>query len=308
MILFLLCLITFLHPGPDQPVELGRVHWLRSMQDAQAKSKSECKPILILFQEVPGCQTCRTYGTGVLSHPLIMEAIETYFIPLAIYNNKSGHDGEVLKRYNEPAWNNPVVRIVDEKGNDVAGRLNGNYSAHGLAEIMTNTLIKLNGKSPVFLQLLTDELAAQKRGPSTAVYSMYCFWTGEALFGEVNGVVKTTAGWADGREVVKVEYDPNIITKSQLDKISERNSCKPMSANSVRPDATPKYYLFNHKYKAIPMTEIQKCRVNSALADHQRADIFLSPRQLDVLQMKNQKNFVSVEFEEAWDLVYGKAE
>ena len=100
--------------NPD-PVELGKVHWIRNLDEAKLKSQRECKPILILFQEVPGCATCRNYGSDVLSQPLIVEAIETYFIPLAIYNNKGGHDGEVLLMYNEPAWNNPVVRIVDEK-------------------------------------------------------------------------------------------------------------------------------------------------------------------------------------------------
>ena len=63
------------------PVELGNVHWLRSYDDAQLKSKTEGKPILILFQEIPGCQTCRSYGSDVLTHPLLVEAIETYFIP-----------------------------------------------------------------------------------------------------------------------------------------------------------------------------------------------------------------------------------
>ena len=50
--------------------------------------------------------------------PLIAEAIETYFIPVAIYNNKGGHDAAVLQKYNEPAWNNPVFRIVDQHGKE----------------------------------------------------------------------------------------------------------------------------------------------------------------------------------------------
>ena len=80
------------------PIELGTVHWLRSMEEAQAKSKKENKIILILFQEIPGCQTCQQYGSEVLSNPLIAETIETYFVPLAIYNNLGGADAEVLQR------------------------------------------------------------------------------------------------------------------------------------------------------------------------------------------------------------------
>jgi hypothetical protein len=216
----------------------------------------------------------------VLSHPLIVEAIETHFIPLAIYNNKGGEDAETLKRFNEPAWNNPVVRITDEKGKDLVTRLNGNYSAHGLAEKMSDVLIKTKGKAPLYLQLLTDELAAVNHGLAEVTYSMYCFWKGEVLFGDVNGVVKTTAGFQDGQEVVRVEYDPAVISKTQLDKIASQSTCSLMKTGSFKQDATPKYYLAHSKYKDIPMTEIQKCRVNGALGSGQNPEVFLSPRQI----------------------------
>jgi hypothetical protein len=297
-LLFLLNYLVITDPG--QPVELGNVQWLRTMDEAQARSKKECKPILILFQEIPGCSTCRNYGSEVLRHPLIVETIETYFIPLAIYNNKAGPDAEILQRYNEPAWNNPVVRITDEKGKDVASRLNGNYSTLGLADLMTNVLIKTQGKAPVYLQLLTDELAANQKGTSTTTYSMYCFWKGEALFGNVNGVIKTNAGYQDGKEVVKVEFDPSVISKSQLDNIADQSSCKAVGGSNFRPDDTPKYYLSNSKYKSIPMIEIQKCRVNSALAEGQNPEGFLSSRQLAFTNKSSQNNFVSIPLAEAW--------
>ncbi len=278
LLLVLLC--PFLLRAQTNPVELGDIHWLRSMEEAQTKSKKEDKPILILFQEIPGCQTCRNYGSEVLTHPLIVETAETCFIPLAIHNNKGGEDAAILKRYNEPAWNNPVVRIVDANGADVISRLSGNYSAAGLSGLMTNVLIKQKGKAPVYLQLLTDELVAQQRGTATATYSMYCFWTGEALFGRINGVMKTTAGFQGGKEVVAVEYDPSIVSKTELDKIAQTQKCSISSSGSFRPDSTPKYYLSNSPYKVIPMTEIQKCKVNSALAEGQDPKVFLSERQL----------------------------
>ena len=82
MILFIIAAFLTMH---QNPVELGDVHWMRNYDEAVAESKRQCKPILILFQEVPGCQTCRQYGSEVLTHPLIVEAIETHFIPLAIF-------------------------------------------------------------------------------------------------------------------------------------------------------------------------------------------------------------------------------
>jgi hypothetical protein len=281
------------------PIELGDVHWLRSMEEAQAKSKSENKIILILFQEIPGCQTCQTYGSEVLTHPLIVETIEEYFIPLAIYNNKPGPDAEVLKRYNEPAWNNPVVRAVDLYGKDVAVKLNGNYSTAGLASWMTKVLISTRGRAPQYLQLLTDELMAGQRRTATATYSMYCFWTGEALFGKLNGVLQTTAGFQDGKEVVTVVYDPAVITKAELDKIAQQKNCSIAGEGSFRPDATPKYYLNNSPYNVVPMTEIQKCRVNSALADSQQPDDYLSKRQLAFLKT-SKKNCLGLSLRDGW--------
>lgn len=285
------------------PVELGRVQWLRNMDEALLESKKQCKPILILFQEVPGCMTCRQYGNDVLSHPLVVEAIETHFIPLAIYNNKSGHDAEVLKKYNEPSWNNPVVRIVDEKGKDLIARLSGNYSMHGLTTSMSNVLIKTQGKTPAYLQLLTDELTARAHGIEATTYSMYCFWTGEALFGKLNGVVATTAGWQQGIEVVKVEYDPHVISKMQLDKIAGQSRCKISSGGTFSIDKTPKYYLSNHALRNVPMTELQKSRVNSAIAEGQDPEVYLSPRQLSFARRASHENFVSTGLVEAWDKI-----
>lgn len=41
-------------PIGQQPEELGRVAWEREFEKARAASKRSGKPILLLFQEVPG--------------------------------------------------------------------------------------------------------------------------------------------------------------------------------------------------------------------------------------------------------------
>lgn len=286
--------------GQPNPVELGSVHWLRSYDDAVQKSKAESKPILIVFQEIPGCQTCRSYGSDVLTHPLLVEAIESEFIPLAIYNNKGGADGEVLKKFNEPSWNNPVVRIVDTHGKDIITRLNANYTAAGLASAMTQAIIRNKGKAPAYLQLLSDELSARQKGTKEATYSMYCFWTGEALFGKVNGVIQTSAGFQNGKEVVVVDYDPSLISLAKLNEIAGNHQCHTVAGGSFKPDNTPKYHLSNSKYKTVPMTELQKCRVNSALAEGLDPKEYLSQRQLAYLNKTPVKNRVSMELTQAW--------
>ena len=67
---------------PDgAPVEVGEVRWGRDFEAARRSSVGSGKPILTLFQEVPGCAGCQRFGREVLSHPLLVEAIETEFVP-----------------------------------------------------------------------------------------------------------------------------------------------------------------------------------------------------------------------------------
>lgn len=42
----------------------------------------------------------------------------------------------------------------------------------------------------------------------TATFSMYCYWTGEATLGRVDGVVASRIGHWGGKEIVQVDYDP----------------------------------------------------------------------------------------------------
>ena len=56
----IICLsVQSLHGFPEErtekkPVELGKVRWLRDLEEGKTKAKTEKKPVLIMFQEVPG--------------------------------------------------------------------------------------------------------------------------------------------------------------------------------------------------------------------------------------------------------------
>ncbi|MDA1259246.1 MAG: hypothetical protein O3A20_01345 [Planctomycetota bacterium] len=45
---------SVLDPLPQQPVEFGAVRWEREYDAARARAQREAKPLLTLFQEVPG--------------------------------------------------------------------------------------------------------------------------------------------------------------------------------------------------------------------------------------------------------------
>ena len=111
--------------GSGTPRELGNVDWSRSFDTALKRARATGHPLFVLFQEVPGCNTCVSFGEQVLTHPLLVEAIEEEFVPVAIYNNRGGADRAVLERYGEQPWNNPVVRFLDSDGRDRWSRFTG---------------------------------------------------------------------------------------------------------------------------------------------------------------------------------------
>lgn len=279
--------------------ELGTIHWLRNLDEAQVLAAQKKLPIFLLFQEVPGCATCRNFGNDVLSHPLIAEAIETYFIPVAIYNNKGGHDAAVLQKYNEPAWNNPVFRIVDQHGKDIQPRHSGQYSPASVVKAINTALIKTNRLIPGYLSLLEAELNADT---DELYLEMYCFWSGEKNIGAQPGVVYTEPGYSNGREVVRVVFDQSRTSANQViagalksgnaDAIHIKNGATPVSTVDIRQaplknytvDKDLHYYLKNSEYAALPLSPLQSTRINSALGNGTSPTIYLSPLQQQMIK------------------------
>ena len=78
-----------------QAVEVGTVEWGRDFEGALEESERTGKPVLVLFQEVPGCAGCKKFGREVLTHPVIVSVMESEFIPVLVYNNRPGRDAEI---------------------------------------------------------------------------------------------------------------------------------------------------------------------------------------------------------------------
>lgn len=309
-----------------QEEELGHVKWLRSYDVAMGKAKIENKPIFILFQEVPGCSTCKNYGINILTHPHIVEAIETYFIPLAIHNNKGGKDADVLRKFGEPSWNNPVVRIIEANSEkDIIERLNGRYDMASLIGTLSKGILASNKLIPEYLNILQQEYSAKDLRETHL--SMYCFWSGEKNLGNLNGVLSTKAGFMNGAEVVKVKYDAGILKETNLMSYAANHKCadgvfsndkRELSAakklnirtqkkGKFRADKQPKYYTYNSDYKYIPMTSLQALKVNTALSNRLSPEEYLSPRQLELLRLikdkkiKVTKSMIDQDFALMWN-------
>ncbi len=283
--------------GGSAPPELGLVRFERDLDAGLAAAESTGKPVFLLFQEIPGCSTCVSFGEDVLSHPLLVDAIEAEFVPVAIHNNKPGKDADALARYSEPSWNNPVVRFVDSAGKDLLPRKDGVTSAAAIAERAVRALEAARRPVPRYLRLLLAETAP--KGRATAAFAMHCFWEGEARLGAIDGVLATRAGFLDGQEVVEVVFDPGVVAFDRLAAEAKRLECAaavyaPDEAarsaagagakvlkDAVReaPRADQKHALSLSPLRLVPMTESQAARVNAAVARGEDPADLLSPSQ-----------------------------
>jgi hypothetical protein len=292
-------------PLPNQHVELGDVRWERDFEKGISVAASSDKPLFVLFQEIPGCQTCQNFGNLPLSHPLVVEAIESLFVPVAIFNNKPGTDASLLRKFGEPSWNNPVVRYLNSDETDVIPRKDGVWSTDDTVHRMIEALTAAGKSIPQYLQLTSPPAKAKTE---TAEFAMSCYWEGEASLGQIDGVLSTRAGWRDNLEVVQLTYVPEFVDYESLVTAAQSFNCasqvfahtddqlnianklvgnRAVKASSPYRDAKPsdqKYYLAQSIYRHLPLTEIQATKINALVKQNKTADSLLSPRQLALLQ------------------------
>lgn len=135
---------------------------------------------------------------------------------------------------------------------------------------------------------------------------------GEASLGLVDGVISTLPGFLDGKEVVKVDYNPEVVSletlkeRAKTAKCSYREPGDGKEADTVKPDKEPKYYLSKTLLRFVPMTALQATRINGMLNQPAHRDL-LSPRQLELLEYieahpdKGWKNMIGQEITSAWN-------
>ncbi len=259
--------------------ELGDVSWLRDFGQAQALARTDGKPILLLFQEVPGCSTCVNFGHDVLSHSLMVEIIEEHFVPLAILNNHPGSDAEVLRQFGEAAWNNPVIHFVTADGKPVVERLANRYDPLGLFSKIGQVMERGGIAIPQWFTMLGRDLVVEAGLAETATFTTPCFWSGETSLAQHPSVITTDAGWVDGEEVVRVQFDPSGNGRSHLIEHARTEGFAPIGGGGFEVDREPQFYLRKTSMRYLPLSPAQRTAINLAVPYDGNAKGMLSPRQ-----------------------------
>ena len=90
-----------------------------------------------------------------------------------MYNNTKGDDdARVLKAFKEPSWNNPVVRILDSRKQDLIERIANSWTLEALVLGMVEALNKARCAIPSYLGFLAMEETARTGQIETAVFGM----------------------------------------------------------------------------------------------------------------------------------------
>jgi len=246
----------------------------------------------------------------VLAQPLIVEALEDNFVPVAIYNNTGGKDKQILRQFKEPAWNYQVMRFLDSSLTDVLPRKDKVWTVNGTAKRLAAALEKSGKEVPSYLENVL--IPESDRGSNYAAFAMYCFWTGEAKLGSLDGVIATEAGFFDGHEVVVVRFDDDKIDLLDLVAEAEKFDCASAVYLSTDEDRKKvkdntrlnnvKLFSFKKGYRRAPqsdqkkqlsrvakldklgLTPMQWTKLNSSGVSGDSFKDWLSPRQLAILK------------------------
>ncbi|UUW08735.1 thioredoxin family protein [Flavobacterium plurextorum] len=293
----------------NQNIELGRVSWLRDYDEALRQSELTGKPVILFFQEIPGCSTCVNFGRDVLSHPLMVEFIENEFIPLAIFNNIPGKDSDILDLYNEPSWNNPVAHFVDGLGSGIIPKLANNYHPLGMYNKLIEAL-EVSGKPvPKYAALLGEDLKMKYGKLNNTIYETPCFWSGETSLALHPAVKYTEAGKVGIAEAVTVYFDNSQVTLEQLNSYAaEEGFFQIDSHENYRIDKSPQYYLAKSYFKYLPLSKAQRAQINVAIPYKKEPMEYLSPKQVvmyhNILKgtdsRNNERNYIE-DIENSWD-------
>ena len=108
----------------------------------------------------------------MLSHPLVVDAVESGFVPLCVYNNVKGADARVLEAFGERSWNNPVTRVIDLDRKDRVPRNGSGWTVAAVLAQATRAMEARKADVPAWQGLTTWESSIAAKPIETAIFGM----------------------------------------------------------------------------------------------------------------------------------------
>lgn len=158
--------------------ELGCMEFhFDSLQDALDESKTAQRPVLFVQAELPGDVDA---GLAVFSHPLIVEASDSFFITVFL------KDLDFCGGLRSASGKSPrtCVSFLDDAGNDIAPNLFADLlTLAGMADAMIEGLEIYHQTVPKYLRLPHDEQKARSSWPSVPLPPPCRLWNGRFCLG-----------------------------------------------------------------------------------------------------------------------------
>jgi hypothetical protein len=201
-------------PSQALPAELGAISWQRDLEGSLAAAAAGDGIVLVFFVRIGDARKQIEFGEAVLSNPLLVEAIETEFLPVAIYETGPGEHERVRHRYSEAAADGPVLRFLDPQGSDILPRGEAVWTVHDVAQRLVSALTARGRGVPGYLRILAEETdpAALER-TTLAVEDQH---RAEGELGALAGVVEARSGWLGGYKIVEVAFRPQELLFESL--------------------------------------------------------------------------------------------
>ena len=162
-------------------------------------------------------------------------------------------------------------------------------SAAGLAgSLLLLACSPAQAQHAVSLPAPARDVAASAK-PQTAVFAGGCFWTQQAVFEQVKGVLSTTAGYDGGTagtatydqvssettrhaEALRITFDPRRVTYGQLLRVFFSIAHDPTELNRQGPDTGASY-----RSAIFPQTPDQRAVAQAYIAQVDRVHAFPKP-------------------------------
>jgi hypothetical protein len=306
--------------------ELGAVRYeTSSVEEAKKIAQERNMPIFCIQAEVPGDIES---GKDVLSHPLIVEALESMFVCAAPKIPRKEFEDRYKPSAGRKAWYT-TINFLDANGEELVPAIGGDtLVVPVIVDCIVRVLTQCKRPIPRYVSLLQEEQCGKstigcsgraKRNCRCIVFGIHDYDRTEVEFAKIDGVLATICGTYIGNRVIRIVYNPKVLSFTTIlhysterhlaDTIYYQTQDEKVAAQMEtsrlveKPAIVKMEHLFKivvHDMKSalrrsllgkVPLTDLQATRINLLIHQGQfhEATRLLSPRQFQVTRTPSER-------------------